>query len=51
MSDSSPWGDQPTQFFYELTPEKILDALEDSLGVRCTGAPSLTTVWRTGSTN
>lgn len=33
---SSPWGNE-TQFFYDLTPEKILDALESVLDVRCTG--------------
>lgn len=31
------WGDQPTQFFYQLTPDKILDAIESSLELRCTG--------------
>lgn len=33
----SPWGSRETQFFYSLTPEKVLDAVEQSLGVRCTG--------------
>ncbi len=37
MKQTSPWGDQPTQLFYGLTPEKILDALESALEVRCTG--------------
>lgn len=33
MSDSNP---ALTEFFYEVTPERVLDAVE-SLGVRCTG--------------
>ena len=33
----SAWGSSETQYFYELTPERILDAVERSLGVRCTG--------------
>lgn len=33
----SAWGSRETQFFYSLTPEKVLDAVEHSLGVRCTG--------------
>ncbi len=33
----SAWGDQATQFFHELTPERILDAVERSTGLRCTG--------------
>lgn len=36
-NDASPWGERATEFFYKLTPEKILGALEASLGVRCTG--------------
>lgn len=36
MSQSA-WGSKETQFFYALTPEKVLDAVEQSLGVRCTG--------------
>jgi Ser/Thr protein kinase RdoA (MazF antagonist) len=32
----SPLGSPETKFFFELTPEKILDAVE-KLGVRCTG--------------
>ncbi|RZA20468.1 MAG: serine/threonine protein kinase [Proteobacteria bacterium] len=36
MSQSA-WGSRETQFFYSLTPEKVLDAVEQSLGVRCTG--------------
>lgn len=32
----STWGDNETQFFYQLTPDKILDAVE-ATGVRCTG--------------
>ena len=35
MSES-PWGNE-TQFFYQLTPEKILDAVESVLDIRCTG--------------
>ncbi len=30
------WGDTETRFFYELTPERILDAVETA-GVLCTG--------------
>lgn len=33
----SAWGSEETQYFYQLTPERILDAVERSLGVRCTG--------------
>lgn len=37
MSDSSSaWGDKETKFFFELTPERILDAVEVA-GVRCSG--------------
>lgn len=34
---TSVWGDSETRYFYELTPERILDAVEKSAGVRCTG--------------
>ncbi len=37
MSMKSVWGDKTTSFFYELTPERILDAVEQSTGLRCTG--------------
>jgi len=30
------WGDNDTEFFYELTPEKILNAIEEN-GYHCTG--------------
>lgn len=30
------WGDQKTRFFFELTPDKVLAAVESS-GFRCTG--------------
>lgn len=33
----SAWGSSETRFFYSLTPEKVLDAVEHSLGIRCTG--------------
>lgn len=33
----SVWGDSHTQYFYQLTPERILDAVESSTGLRCTG--------------
>jgi Ser/Thr protein kinase RdoA (MazF antagonist) len=33
----SVWGDTETQFFYDLTPGRILDAVESSTGLRCTG--------------
>ena len=36
-SEESPWGDQETQFFYQLTPDRILDAVEKVLDIRCTG--------------
>lgn len=32
----SAWGSLETKFFYELTPDKILDAVE-TFGFRCTG--------------
>lgn len=31
-----PWGQEATSFFYELTPERVLDAVE-SLGLQATG--------------
>ncbi len=34
---SSAWGSDETQYFYALTPDRVLDAVEKSLGVRCTG--------------
>ncbi len=34
---TSFWGDAATQFFYQLTPDRILDAVEDATGFRCTG--------------
>ena len=37
MSSKSVWGDETTSFFYELTPDRILDAVESSTGLRCTG--------------
>lgn len=39
MTDSakSAWGDKDTQYFHALTPERILDAVESSTGLRCTG--------------
>src|SRR5215211_5734666 len=30
------WGDDQTRFFFELTPDRVLDAVEAS-GLRCTG--------------
>ncbi len=33
----SAWGSKETQYFYALTPDKVLDAVESSLGLRCTG--------------
>ena len=33
----SVWGDAHTRYFYELTPDRILDAVEGSTGCRCTG--------------
>ena len=33
----SIWGEAETRFFYELTPDRVLDAVEASLGRRCTG--------------
>ena len=33
----SAWGSRETQFFYSLTPGVVLDAVEQSLGLRCTG--------------
>ena len=37
MSTTSVWGDANTRYFYELTPERILGAVETSTGLRCTG--------------
>jgi len=34
--NSSAWGQKDTQYFFELTPDRILDAVE-SVGIRCTG--------------
>ena len=38
MADNnlSAWGELETKFFYELTPDKVLDAVE-GFGFRCTG--------------
>jgi len=36
MTSSFAWGTAETKYFFELTPEKILDAVEAS-GLRCTG--------------
>lgn len=33
----SAWGEKDTQFFYQLTPDRVLDAVEASTGLRCTG--------------
>ena len=33
---ASAWGDKETEFFYELTPDRIIEAAE-RIGVRCTG--------------
>lgn len=33
----SAWGDRDTEFFYELTPDRVLSAVERSTGFRCTG--------------
>src|SRR5437879_2017839 len=33
----SVWGNKDTEFFYQLTPDKILDTIEKSTGLRCTG--------------
>ena len=34
---TSAWGAKDTQFFHALTPDRILDAVEKSTGLRCTG--------------
>ena len=31
------WGQSTTEYFYQLTPDRILDAIEAALGKRCTG--------------
>ncbi len=36
MTNSSPWGEQESKFFYELRPDNVLSAVE-SLGFVCTG--------------
>lgn len=33
---ASGWGDSTTRYFFELTPDRVLDAVETS-GIRCTG--------------
>lgn len=33
---SSGWGDSTTKYFFELTPDRVLDAVETS-GIKCTG--------------
>jgi Ser/Thr protein kinase RdoA (MazF antagonist) len=33
---ASGWGDSTTKFFFELTPDRVLDAVETA-GIRCTG--------------
>lgn len=35
MTDSG-WGEATTKFFFELTPDRVLDAVETA-GIRCTG--------------
>ncbi len=35
-SQSFSWGNQPTQFFFDLTPDRVLEAVEAS-GLYCTG--------------
>lgn len=34
---SSFWGESETKFFFDLTPDRVLDAVETSTGLRCTG--------------
>jgi Ser/Thr protein kinase RdoA (MazF antagonist) len=34
---TSAWGDDTTRYFHDLTPERILDAVESATGRRCTG--------------
>lgn len=34
---TSAWGDKATEYFFSLTPDKILNAVEKSLDVFCTG--------------
>lgn len=34
---TSVWGDTHTRYFHELTPDRVLDAVEASTGWRCTG--------------
>jgi Ser/Thr protein kinase RdoA (MazF antagonist) len=36
VSDQSGWGDSTTKYFFELTPDRVLDAVETS-GIQCTG--------------
>ncbi|MCX6119548.1 MAG: serine/threonine protein kinase [Proteobacteria bacterium] len=36
MTLNTPWGNTPTKFFFNLTPDLILNAVE-RLGYRCTG--------------
>ncbi len=37
QDSTSVWGDAHTRYFYQLTPDRILDAVESSTGTRCTG--------------
>ena len=37
MTSKSTWGSDKTQFFYELTPHKVLDAVEQKLDYPLTG--------------
>lgn len=38
LSDASAiWGQADTAYFYQLTPDRILDAIEQAMGRRCTG--------------
>lgn len=36
QASASAWGSESTQFFYELTPDRVLEAVEN-LGLPCTG--------------
>lgn len=37
VKQTTTWGSQPTQFFYSLTPDKVLDAFEGASGTMTTG--------------
>lgn len=37
MSDSLSWGMGPTQFFFSLTPDRVMESIEKFIDIQCTG--------------